>query len=156
MKRSSDPFRQMPHMLLLLAFALAACAPEAETADGQKAPETVDVGPAVDVDPDRDQVAVKPKVSLVGVLPDDFPKDVPVYIPSSVTDFGRSGGKRFVLLQAPHDRAQVEAGWRSLLSQQKVRVEAAGGRWRLLRGQRVAASAAFAKISGGTEIRIEY
>jgi hypothetical protein len=118
-------------------------------------PEVVDVARAPEVSPDNDVKAAPRKVGLAGVLPDDFP-DLPVYLPASVVDFGMAGGRRFVLLHVPHGRAAIEQGWRATLAGRRIAVEGRGGRWELKSGGRTLATASFAAISGGTEIRIEY
>lgn len=147
----------LPRVVALLAALLAtACGGEAGNDAPAKAlePEVVDVKTPVDVSPEGDVKAAPRKVSLVGVLPSDFP-ELPIYLPASVVDFGRAGGKSFVLLQIPHERAAVEQGWRAQLAQKGVQV-GGGSVWTLKRGGRQVATAAFARISGGTQIKIEY
>lgn len=145
--------------LFFLPLALA-CGAEAggDKKKGQEAPlETVDVTTSIQVSPDRDTRAAPRKATLAGVLPSDFPSaELPIYVPSSVIDFGKANGRRFVLLQSPNERSEVEAGWRSLLTARQIRVQNREGVWELLKGERRLASAAFAKISGGTQIRLEY
>ncbi len=82
----------------------------------QKPPETVDVGPALAIPTDNDPIAVERPPELVGVLPGDFPEDLPLYLPASLIDFGAAGdGWRYVNLLTPHSMAQAESGLVALL-----------------------------------------
>ena len=70
--------------------------------------ETVDVAPALDVDPTDDPQAVARGPELVGILPKDFPSDLPLLLPASLVDFGASGGLRYVSLLTAASKARVE------------------------------------------------
>jgi len=98
--------------------ALAACGePPAENQDI----ETVDVKPALEVDTSEDVQGRARAPELVGVLPGDFPPDLPLYLPASLIDFGESAsGRPTVSLLTPHGISTVrrelfarlrEAGW---------------------------------------------
>ena len=69
---------------------------------------TIDVPPALTVDVENDPQAVEETPELVGVLPSDFPAEVPLYVPASLIDFGRSPrGLRSVSLISPHPTSRV-------------------------------------------------
>jgi hypothetical protein len=80
--------------------------------------DTVEVRPApestIEVKDDV-QAPEKGTTGLTGVVPADFPSDVPLYSPASITDFGRTpDGRRqltFATSSAPDDvRARLVAG----------------------------------------------
>lgn len=119
-----------------MAVALAGCGgKEAESAPA-KGLETVDVAPSLSVPTEGDIKAAPPKKGLVGILPNDFPRDLPIFLPASVIDFGKKDGRRFVLLQSQAGRAEVEAWLRGAAGQAGYRVEGQGGRLSLRKGER--------------------
>lgn len=70
--------------------------------------DTVDVTPGIEIDTSGDQQAKPPKAGLVGILPKDFPGDLPIYIPASLVDFGESArGRPTVSLLSPHGVSRV-------------------------------------------------
>lgn len=89
----------------LAALALAAgCSRGAPPAPGAAAPlPTVEVTEQPDAHASLAEEAVERRPvapsGVAGVLPDDFPRDVPLPVPSSLVDFGRGarGGPRIVL-----------------------------------------------------------
>ena len=91
--------------IALLPLVLTAC--------GGREPETdvapaIDVVPAIDVDTANDPRAGEEAPALTGVLPADFPADLPIYVPASLIDFGRSPrGLRSVSLLSPHAASRV-------------------------------------------------
>lgn len=68
---------------------------------------TVDVPAPLAVDVDQDPRADRERARLVGVLPEDFPPDLPIPLPASVIDFGDAGGGRFVTLLSTRPPAQI-------------------------------------------------
>ncbi len=122
--------------------------------------ETVEVGPAVDVElsTEFDEQAEPDAPEVAGVLPTDFPTDFPLYAPSSLIDYGEAAdGLRFLEFDAPADCQEVSrwlvselaaAGWRGQGSQQ----EAAGV---FTKGERHAELHTISR-SPGCGIRIEY
>lgn len=151
----SSSRRLAAFLLLALAPSLAGCGQQAADAGaGQKAPETVDIAPAISVPTDGDVEAAAPRKGLVGVLPNDFPRDLPIYLPSSVIDFGKKDGRRFVLLQSPDPRPGVEAWLRRAAADAGYRVEGQGGRLQLRKGER-RVTLGFAG-QGTSEFRYEY
>jgi hypothetical protein len=142
--------------LALLCSAALACQGYQGSGDG--AIETVDVRPsrttllttAYDVEaPER-------RGAFTGVLPSDFPSDLPLYDPSSLTDFGDHGRARFVLLFSPDAATMVR---------DRMRGELARSGWALIEGGmqrgtwRRGSQSLILDIQDarpGTEIRIEY
>lgn len=141
--------------LLAMLLAAAACGgQDGDRAAGQKAPETVDIAPPLSVSTEQDVQAAPPRKGLTGVLPSDFPRELPIYLPSSIIDFGKSGGRRFVLLQTPDARGGVESWLRQAAGAAGYQVEGKGGRMTLKKGSR----SATLLVSGQdtAEFRYEY
>ena len=139
MRQTPRSFRSAFRFLVYLAAltAMAGCGGKNGQADAAPPPpETVDIAPAIKPPTEDDVVAAAPKKGLVGVLPDDFPRELPIYLPSSVIDFGKKDGRRFVLLQSPDPRAGVEAWLRRAVADAGYRVEGQGGRLQLSKGGR--------------------
>lgn len=120
--------------------------------------ETVEVEPAPTtvLTTLYDETAAERRDAFTGVLPSDFPADLPLYDPSNLTDFGSDGGARYVLMFTPdaatmvRDRMQVElarSGW-AQIDGDEVR-----GTYR--RGSR-AVILDIRDANPGTEIRVEY
>lgn len=128
--------RGLPALVALVAL-LAGCGGAAEEkAAAPKAPETVDVAPSPSVPTTGDIQAAPPRKGLTGVLPSDFPKGLPIYLPSSIIDFGKKGGSRFVVLQTPDGRAGVESWLRQAAVAAGYQVSGKGGRLSLAKGGR--------------------
>ncbi|HEX9735832.1 MAG TPA: hypothetical protein VGG06_28050 [Thermoanaerobaculia bacterium] len=98
--------------------ALGACAePPAESPEL----ETVDVAPALEVDTSEDVKSRVRAPELVGILPGDFPPDLPLYLPASLIDFEpTASGRPTVSLLTPDGVSTVrrellarlrQAGW---------------------------------------------
>lgn len=135
---------------------LAACGP-ADQSEPQEV-ETVDVVPGrtTVLTTAYDEVAERRQEGSLGVLPSDFPQDLPLYQPASLTDFGSPEGGRYVLLFSPDEKGVV---------QQRMKVELRRSGWTLVEGsaergtyrrgsQSVVLSVTDARP--GTEIRVEY
>lgn len=71
---------------------------EADDADGAAPLETVDVRPPPVIDLSNDPQAPARAPALSGVMPEDFPPDLPLYLPASLVDFGSDGDRRSVSL----------------------------------------------------------
>lgn len=84
---------------------------------------TIDVQPHIDaaLTTAYDETAIVYGDTVSGVLPSDFPQDIPLYIPASLINMGTSEtGRPFVVLATPHgsdlvNQAVVDrlakAGW---------------------------------------------
>lgn len=151
---SSRPALRTLCYLAALA-AMAGCGGKSAEVDAApKAPETVDIAPAIQPPTEDDIQAAPPRKGLVGVLPNDFPRDLPIYLPSSVIDFGKQDGRRFVVLQSPDARSGVEAWLRRAVADAGYRVEGQGGRLQLRKGEK-RVTLSFAG-QGTSEFRYEY
>lgn len=127
-----------PKAWLLATCLLVGCGGQNSAAEGNAAPEpeTVDVKSSLSVSTENDTQAAPPRKGLVGVLPSDFPRDLPIYVPSSIIDFGRQDGRRFVLLQSPDARAGVDAWLRKALTQSGFKITTEGGKVVARKGDR--------------------
>lgn len=104
--------------LFLLAFAVSC-----SDVPSEKRSATIDVPPPIEVETSEDQESVEREVAFAGVLPGGFPKDLPVYTPASLVDFGSlEEGGGFVDILSPHEVPRVrrafvgalkEDGWSS-------------------------------------------
>lgn len=152
------PPRQRASLLLssaLVASLALGCGQDPAAAgdpQAQLVAEDVKSAPAVAID--GDVQAAPPRRGLVGVLPGDFPRELPIYLPASIIDFGKKDGRRFVLLQSPDPRAGVEAWLRQAAAKAGFRVESRGGRLVLSQGK-ARYELSFAGQST-TEFRYEY
>lgn len=104
-------------MALLLALV---CLPLVAGCDGSSSGEgrtrTIDVPPGLEVDTSNDPQARERPPELTGILPGDFPADLPIYLPASLIDFGRSEqGRRSVTLLTPHRPSRVRRQLETLL-----------------------------------------
>jgi len=146
-------------VMVILLFSGACGRKMGPGSDESKPLETVEVdeGPEAALTTEYDEFAApRPAQEMAGVLPSDFPSDVPIFSPSSLVDFGSPGGERYVELDtsAPMNgvRASLEsqlsnAGWRSTGSSGEARVFTKAGR--VLR-------VVLQDLSAGTRIRYEY
>lgn len=110
------------------------------------------LGAGVSTAGDRQEPARRPRFS--GVLPGNFPKDVPMYEPSTLTDFGpAAAGASYVVLQTPDSPALVR---RRFLEQLAARGYLAGADGTtLVQGER-SLRVTFEEARPGTRIRLEY
>ncbi len=118
--------------------------------------EAVDVAPGISIETENDQQAVVPPPSLVGILPDDFPDGLPLYLPASLVDFGPAdGGWVYVNLLTSHSRAKVVRGLDQRLRDAGWTITESGGVRQLRRGNsRVRLRIEDARP--GTQYRFEY
>lgn len=104
--------------LLFLAFAVSC-----SDVPTEKRSPTIDVPPPIEVETSEDQQSVEREPAFAGVLPGGFPKDLPIYTPASLVDFGPlEVGGSFVDILTPHEVARVrramngqlkKSGWSS-------------------------------------------
>lgn len=142
--------------LLLGAMLLGGC-PASDSPEGGEI-EVIEVEPAPTtlLTTLYDEQATQRHDAFSGVLPSDFPADLPLYDPSNLTDFGSDGGARYVLMFTPdaatmvRDRMQVElarSGW--------AQIEGDDVRGTYRRGSH-AVILDIRDANPGTEIRVEY
>ncbi len=150
--------RNNEHSTVLTGMLIAALVAGGCRASSEQEPEleAVDVGAALEIATEDDPQAVERPPALVGVLPEDFPDDLPLYLPASLVDFGTvDDGWGYVNLLTPHSLARVERelsaklterGWTAAGSDGVRRLRKGGMRVRLL----------VTDARPGTEYRFEY
>lgn len=145
-----------PRLGSLLLLALA-CAPAAEPPGaGKPALETEEVtaAPHAALSTAADAVESRSAApALAGALPAGFPREIPVYRPSSLVESGElGGGRRFVELESPDPPAVVRAALERRLAAAGWNAEG-GGAYRLaeLRLQVVVTGQA-----AGSRLRLEF
>ena len=139
-----------------LTFLALACGRSDEAGEGEI--ETIDVVPGRTslLTTAYDETAPVRQETFSGVLPSDFPSDLPLYDPSSLTDFGDAGGGRYVLMFTPDTATMVR---------DRMGSELTGTGWARIDGNtergtyRRGSQSVIIEISDanpGTEIRVEY
>ena len=121
--------------------------------------ETVEVGggPDAELTTELDEKARQVAVEVGGVLPSDFPSDLPVFLPSSVVDFGQlPAGGSFVEVDSPVPVDEVRSSLASQLQRSGWSVEAIGGASNTYSkgGHRVRLT--LTDLTSATRIRYEY
>lgn len=139
--------------LVAIAFLAGGCRQNPEQEPDLQA---IDVGPALVIGTENDQTAVVRPPELVGILPEDFPKDLPLYLPASLVEFGSvDDGWVFVSLLTPHSLANVERQLSARLIKRGWTASSSGGVQQLRKG----GSRARLQIENarpGTQYRFEY
>jgi len=109
------------------------------------------LGAGVSIAGDQQERARRSRFS--GVLPGNFPGDVPVYEPSTLADFGSAGaGKSYVILQTPDPLAVVRSRFLEQLGARGYRAGADG----VMVGGETSLRVSFEDARPGTRIRLEY
>lgn len=99
--------------LLLALLLVTACGAPVDDADSGP---TIDVEPSVEVSTEND--VVEPRRAndgLSGILPGDFPGDVPLVLPASLVDYGEENGQPYAEFATAKSRQSVEQGLVGLL-----------------------------------------
>jgi hypothetical protein len=91
----------VPLLLLALGCGTREAEREVPKLETEEVPDPIDAGISLE----NDVQARAPGKAVAGVLPGDFPPDVPVYSPTSVVDFGPG----FVELHSPDPPSEVRA-----------------------------------------------
>ncbi len=139
--------------VLIAAISFAACRKSHEQ---ELELEAIDVAPALVIETDGDPVAIERPAALVGVLPEDFPADLPIYLPASLVDFGAAeDGWMSVSLLSPHSPARVERELSALIAERGWTVTASGS-FRLLRKGSIRVRLRVEDARPGTQYRFEY
>ncbi len=140
--------------VLLLAIGLPACDRSAGESDRPNELETVDVGGGLDADltTEFDEKARQVEIDLGGVLPSDFPPEMPVFSPSSVIDFGPG----FVEIDTPVPAAEARSTLGAQIQRSGWAVDSIGegGSVYTREGHRV--RVVVAEAGSGARIRYEY
>lgn len=102
--------------------------------DQPEAIDTVDVEPALAITPDDDPKAVQKAPELVGILPKDFPADLPLHLPASLVDFGTREGLRYVSLLTSSSLSRVDRELAARLRQKGWSITESSGIKRLTKG----------------------
>ncbi len=118
--------------------------------------ETVDVAPSLQITTEEDETAVERPPALVGLMPGDFPPDLPLYLPASLIDFGTTDdGWRYVDLLTPDSQTKVEGELGAMAREKGWAADGTGGAATLRKGsQRVRLRIEDARP--GTVYRYEY
>ena len=138
------------------ALLLFGCPKQEEPGEGEI--ETVDVVPGRTslLTTAYDETAPVRQEAFSGVLPSDFPPDLPLYDPSSLIDFGDAGGARYVLLFTPDTTTMVRDRMSSELSSSGwTRIDGNAERGTYRRGSQ-SVILEMRDANPGTEIRVEY
>ena len=123
----------------------------------QQEVQTVDIPPPLTIEIESDQQAAEREPELVGILPGDFPEDLPIYLPASLIDFGSADGAGSVTLITPHtisrvrdelQRSAAAEGW-------SLEVDEAAGALTLQKGSR-RARIRITNSAPGTTYQVEY
>ncbi len=124
----------MPRSLLPLVLPLLVLVAGCDRRQEAGETPTIDVPPALTVDIENDPRAAEEVPALIGILPTDFPPEVPIYVPASLIDFGSSPrGLRSVSLLSPHSAQRVRRQLDELMRDRGWTADgdaAEGTRWR--------------------------
>ena len=144
-----------PAAISALALALSSCTAPAEEPEELEVVE-VDAGATARMTPEGDATEPERGPSLSGALPPSFPRDLPLPLPSSVTELSTEGeAPRFVVLRSP---AAPETLRRELTQRlDRAGWQSEGDPWRRSKdGRRVQLRLDADAFGGGTLVRVEY
>lgn len=146
---------------LALSVAGPGCRRPPEPPPVAAAPElaTVDVAPAPDAAADLSGDVVeraRPKLVVAGVLPEFFPREVPLPIGTSLVDFAATETGGFIELRGAEDLRPLADRWRVALRAAgwTVVVDPDAGPWRLSKGS-IAVVATLRDARPGSLVRLE-
>ncbi|MGE5234039.1 MAG: hypothetical protein ACM3OB_08000 [Acidobacteriota bacterium] len=141
--------------LVLGVLLIGACARRENGPPPPPRLDTVEVKPAEDatLTTAGDRQETRRESGFSGVLPEDFPADLPLYRPSTLVDFGSGPDGRFVVLQTPDALAAVRTRLPALLRAHGWR-DGEAGEWRPATGRPVRIS--IENAHPGSRIRIDY
>ena len=146
-------------VMVILLFSGACGRRMGPGSDDAKPLETVDVdvGPEAAFTTEHDEFAApRPAQEMAGVLPSDFPSDVPVFSPSSLVDFGSPGGERYVELDTSVPMNGVRASLQSQLSSAGWSISDSNGEATVFVKAGRELRVVLQDLSAGTRIRYEY
>lgn len=151
--------KSLSRLLLLVVVLGAACDRSAAKHRGPQELETVEVtgGPDAELSTDFDAQARQVAIEVGGVLPSDFPSDLPVFSPSSVVDFGQlPTGRSFVEVDSPVPVAEVRSSLASQLQRSGWSVEAIGDAGNTYSKGSHRVHLTLTDLTAATRIRYEY
>ena len=138
----------------VMLVALVACDRSGPEAKQPKELETVDVGGGFDaqLSTEEDERAKRLEVDMGGVLPSDFPEEMPILTPSSIVDFGPG----FVEIDTPLPMSEVQSSLGAQIQRSGWTVTSIGDGGSLYSraGRRV--KVVLTDFGSGTRIRYEY
>lgn len=139
---------------VLLVIGLPACDRSAAKPDKPKELETIDVDGGLDAELtiEFDERAKQVEIDIGGVLPSDFPSEMPVFSPSSIIDFGPG----FVEVDSAVSAAEVRSTLGARIQRSGWAVDSIGdgGSVYSRGGHRV--RVVVREVGSGTRIRYEY
>ncbi len=142
-------------LTLLAGALLSSCSAKPPAEDDSLATE--DVAPGLELSIDEDTQATARKPSLSGVLPGDFPQDLPLHLPASLIDFSQEDDpERSITLFSPDPSSKVRASLEAKLAAAGWSLSPEGaGSWTLGKGSR-RAHLSVEDARPGTQVRIRY
>lgn len=156
MKNPSLRPPSFPALLLAIGLALALCGCSGGESDGSP-PELVaeDVGSKIEISPEDDtKEARRPESRLSGVLPSDFPDDLPLHLPASLVDFGTESTP-YVELLSKGSKSAIATELTGRLRAAGWTLEGGGDAWTARRDGRVV-KLVLRGTGTGTTYRYEY
>ena len=151
-----SPARRPLAALALAVLSAAGCA-EPPAADEPKpfdevVVDSVDDGEFTTV---FDEIGPRPVKGISGLLPPDVPRELPLYTPAGLIDFGAGARGRFLVLQADAPPDEVRDEQLSRLRRGGWRVSPEGAGWRLDRSGRTVRLTLQA-VETVTQLRFDY
>ena len=145
--------------VVLVPLVLVACSRSEPGPKKPKELETVDIGETYDagLSTEGDQRERRLEADMGGVLPSDFPSDMPIFTPSSIVDFGQPGGSgTYVVVDTPVPRSEVTSLLATRIQRAGWTVDAIGDEGKIYTrdGRRV--RVILSDLGSGTRIRYEY
>ena len=143
----------------LVPLLIVACGRSEQRPSKPKELETVEIGDGYDANlsTEEDQRERRVEVDMGGVLPTDFPAEMPIFTPSSIVDFGQPGGSgNFVVVDSPVPRSEVESSLASRIQRAGWTVDAIGDEGKIYSRQGRRVRVIISDLGSGSRIRYEY
>lgn len=137
--------------VLILLYACDRSAPEKREPEPL---ETVEIGggPDATLTTEFDERAKRVEIDMGGVLPSNFPQDMPVFSPSSVVDFGPG----YVELDSPVPVGEVRSSLGAQIQRSGWAVESIGDGGSMYSRNGLRVRVVLSDPGSGTRIRYEY
>lgn len=145
--------------LSIVPILMIACGRSESKPKVSKELETVEVGAGYDANlsTEADKRERRVTADMGGVLPSDFPSQMPIFTPSSIVDFGQPGGSdNYVVVDTPVPRNEVASLLATRIERAGWSVDAIGdeGTIYIREGRRV--RVILNDLGSGSRIRYEY